>query len=271
MEEKLSKLFQPKKILGQHFLIDKKALSKIIQSAELSPQDIILEIGPGLGQLTFALAPKVKKIIAIEKDKRLFEILKEKTKKRKIKLILGDILKIFPEKLPLKTQKYKVVANIPYYLTSNLIRRLLEAKNPPQLIVLLVQKEVAQRICAKPPQMNLLAVAVQYLAQPKIIAYVSKKSFWPRPQVDSAILKIIPQRKKLVQKRKKFFQIVKAGFVHPRKLLLNNLAQELKINKEKLVQIFTQLGFDLKLRAEALSVGEWEKLAQKLSLDKFKV
>jgi len=263
---------RPIKYLGQHFLIDQKVLQKIIQTADLMKKDTVLEIGPGLGTLTLELAKKAGQVIAVEKDKRMCQILKEILKDYKnVEIIQGDILKIFKD-CPWRRrqgQSLKIVANIPYYLTSPLIRKFLESSNPPQEMILLIQKEVAQRICAQPPKMSLLAIAVQFYAQPKIITYVSKKSFWPQPKVDSAIIKIVPHpfvilndseessRKQLTNK---FFNLVKAGFASPRKQLANNLSKNLKIDKEKIKKALTKIGLDPKSRAENLSVGDWEKL-----------
>lgn len=276
--------FQPNKRLGQHFLISKKMLQRIIQTANLSKKDIVLEIGPGLGTLTQELAQRAKKVIAVEKDKRMVEILKDVLKDHQnIEIIHGDILKILrdcPSDTVLLFQKdcirgtvpYKIVANIPYYLTSPLIRLLLESKNPPQEMVLLIQKEVAQRICAKPGKMSLLAVAIQFYSQPKIISYVSKKSFWPQPKVDSAIIKITPlslrgatrQLARSDEAISKFFQIVKAGFSSPRKQLVNNLYQKLNLDREKIKAALTQCRLDIRVRAANLRVEDWINLSSLL-------
>lgn len=270
---------EPSKRLGQNFLIDKNILKKIIKAADLKPNDIVLEIGPGLGVLTFELAKKTKKVIAVEKDPKISEVLKKNLKNySNIDIVQGDILKIsnfkflFPEQTQnskFKTKKnYKVVANLPYYITSPLIRKFLEAKNQPKETVLMVQKEVAQRICAQPPKMNLLAVSVQFFAEPKIISYVSKKSFWPRPKVDSAILKIIPHKKSLkknINFQKRFFKIVKAGFSQPRKQLLNNLSKELKLTKEEVKAWLLENKLNSKQRAETLNLKDWINLAKKYS------
>ncbi len=255
---------RPNKRLGQHFLISQKVLQKIIQTAELSKNDIVLEVGPGLGVLTKQLAQKAKKVMAIEKDEKIVEILKETLKIYKnIEIIHGDILRSdLCKGRTSDLKKYKLVANIPYYLTSPLIRLFLESKNPPQLMVLLIQKEVAQRICVQPPKMNLLAVAVQFYAQPKIISYVSKKCFWPQPKVDSAIIKIIPGRPAIngQKARQKFFQIVKAGFSSPRKQLANNLVQKLNLERSKIKKALTECGLNPQVRAEDLRVEDWLNL-----------
>jgi 16S rRNA (adenine1518-N6/adenine1519-N6)-dimethyltransferase len=260
----------PSKKLGQSFLIDKKVLKKIVEAAELSKNDTVLEIGPGIGNLTIELAKRVKKVIAVEKDKRMIEILKEGLKEERIdnvKIINEDILKFLPS-FKSKTP-YKVVANIPYYLTSRLIRNLLEAKRGPKLIVLMVQKEVAQRICAKPPKMNLLAVSVQFFAKPEIVSFVLKKSFWPRPKVDSAIIKIKPLidgDRELIN-AELFFKVVKAGFLHPRKQIINNLSEGLKIEKEKIKNWLLENGIQPEQRAETLSIEDWIKLGKTYKME----
>jgi len=264
------------KHLGQNFLTDKDVLKKIITAAELKPDDIVLEIGPGTGILTFELAKKVKGVIAIEKDKRMCEILENELNVRNVRnvqIVNADILKIFPPEADqpwagneFSMTNYKIVANIPYYLTSPLIRKFLEAGNQPKLMVLMVQKEVAQRICpprrarssgeagAKPPKMSLLSIAVQFYAEPKIIAYVSKNSFYPVPKVDSAILKIEPRMNANLEpnERELFFKLVKQGFSAKRKMLKNNL----KINGE----ILEKINLNPKIRPEELSVSDWIKL-----------
>jgi len=191
---------RPSKGLGQNFLIDKNVLKKIIGAADLNKNDVVLEVGPGIGTLTQELAKNAKKVIAVEKDKIMIKILGETLKDYKnIEIINGDILRILNFKFSILNQNlisqfsnYKVVSNIPYYLTSPLIRKFLESDNKPSEIILMVQKEVAQRICSKPPDMSLLAVSVQFYADVKIISYVSKNCFLPVPKVDSALIKIVP-------------------------------------------------------------------------------
>ncbi len=254
---------KPNKLLGQNFLIDKNIIKKIINAAQIEPEDIILEIGPGKGKLTRQLIKKAKKVIAVEKDPRLTNFLKQEFQnEKKLKIIEADILKFLKS---WAEKKYKVVANIPYYLTSCLIRLLLESSNPPKKIILLIQKEVAQRICAKPPSMSLLAVSVQFYAQTEIIAYVKRQAFWPQPKVDSAIIKITPLAKKYSENFiSNFFSLVKAGFSQPRKQLKNNLYQKLKINREKILASLAQIGINPEQRAETLSLEKWLILTDKL-------
>ena len=252
----------PLKRLGQNFLIDKNVFQKIIKAASLSKNDVVLEIGSGIGNLTLQLAEKVKKVVAIEKDKRMCEILKEVLRNLDIKnveVINKDILKINTRYV-----KYKLVANLPYYITSPIIRKFLEMKNQPREMVLMVQKEVAKRICAKPPKMSILAVSVQFYAKPEIISFVSKKSFWPQPKVDSAIIKITPSRLTSTTNFNPllFFKIVKAGFSHPRKQLINNFSKKLKINKEKIKTWLLRNKIKPTQRAETLTLKEWLNLTK---------
>jgi 16S rRNA (adenine1518-N6/adenine1519-N6)-dimethyltransferase len=255
---------KPNKFMGQNFLIDENVLNKIVETADIKSDDIILEVGPGLGILTTELAERAKRIIAVEKDKELCEILKNILTAQNIinvEIVHGDILQLQQIQ---KLQRYKIVANIPYYLTSPLIRKFLEANNKPDEIILMIQKEVAQRICAKPPKMSLLSVAVQFYAKPEIIALVSKNCFYPAPKIDSAIIKIIPQANTNYDKSdrkidtEKFFRLVKTGFSAKRKMLFNNLKSEFQSSNVK--SILKNIGLNPNCRAENLSIDDWIKL-----------
>lgn len=253
---------RPSKKLGQNFLIDKKIVQKIIKTVNLGSQDNILEIGPGIGTLTYDLAKKAKKVIAVEKDSKMIEILKETLKDlNNIEIIQGDILSV--EDLNLKIKNFKVVGNIPFYLTAPVIRKFLEFKHPSKEMILVVQKEVGKRICAKPPRMSLLAISVQFYAEAKIISYISRGAFWPRPKVDSAIIKIISKkqtnRPAFVDL---FFKIVKAGFSQPRKQLINNLSKKLQIDKEKVKNWLLKNDIKPAQRAETLTIKNWLKLTK---------
>jgi len=276
---------KPRKHLGQNFLINKDILSEIINTADLTKNDIVLEIGPGLGILTKELAKKAKKVIAIEKDEKLVKILKKELSHLKdVEIVEGDILKFNIQYL-VSNKYYKVVANLPYYITSPVIRKFLEEGNPPpstkvstfvktsadrsggrpKLMVLMVQKEVAERICAKPPDMSLLSVAVQFYSQAKIVKIVKKESFWPSPKVDSAIIKLttnnLPRwqagRQLTTINTNLFFKIVKAGFSQPRKQLKNNLKKIFGKDTEKILK---QSKIETTRRAETLSIDEWLKI-----------
>ena len=250
----------PSKTMGQNFLVHALTLTKIIEAADLGPSDTVLEVGPGLGTLTQALAQKAKKVIAVEKDRAMAEILKETLKDYKnVEIIQGNALNY-----SLQTTHYKLVANLPYYITSPVIRLFLEAKNPPTSMVLMVQKEVAQRICAKPPHMSILAVSVQFYAKAQIISYVSKECFWPKPKVDSAIIKITPWDTNIDVPADTFFTIVKAGFAHPRKQLAGNLATGLAIDKSAVQQWLLKNNLQPTQRAETLAIQDWVNLTNTL-------
>lgn len=261
--KKLIRKYQifPSKRWGQHFLIDRSVLRKILEASDLQSRDIVLEIGPGIGNLTQELAKRVKKVIAIEKDPKMVEILREVLKEFKnVKIIKEDILKINLQSKILNLKSYKVVANLPYYITSPVIRKFLEEPvRRPQVIILMVQKEVAQRICST-KKMSLLALSIQFYAKVKIVSYVSKKSFWPKPKVDSAIIKIAPRVNKYIADelfKKRFFRIVKAGFSQPRKQLLNTLSKGLKLEKEKIKTWLLKNKIKPRERAETLNLKNW--------------
>lgn len=258
---------QPNKRLGQNFLISQKALRKIIESAELKKDDVILEIGPGIGTLTQELAKKVKKVFAIEKDSGMREILEETLKNFKnVEVIIGDALETENTQYKILNTNYKIVANLPYYITSPVIKKFLETENPPELMVLMVQKEVGQRICAKPPNMSLLAVSVQFYAKPEIIGYAPKTAFWPSPKVDSAIIKIFDiknQKSKVhIKNQKLFFLIAKAGFAHPRKQIIGNLSGKLNLERKTVEKWLQKSNIKPEQRAETLEIRDWLNLAE---------
>lgn len=256
--------------LGQHFLIDKGVLKDIIEAADLKKKDIVLEVGPGIGTLTKELAEKAKKVIAVEKDVKMMEILKDTLKDfNNIEVVSGDILEISDTRYKILDTKYKLVANLPYYITSPVIRKFLESTEVcPPTMVLMVQKEVAQRICSEPPDMSLLAVSVQFYAKPEIIRYVSKSSFWPQPKVDSAVIKISP----LIQQKSTltplFFKIVRTGFSHPRKQLINNFSTGFVTDRQQVEQWLINNRINPSQRAETLSVEDWINLTKSFKLEK---
>lgn len=265
---------KPKKTLGQNFLINEGIYRKITTALEIKVNDNVIEIGPGLGTLTELLAANRANIFAIEKDDKLAEYLKTKFANQKnVTIINEDIRKFNPDRLNLLSEveplkHYKVVGNIPYYLTSHLIRTIFEQWPTPQLIVLMIQKEVAQRICAKPPHMSLLAVWVQYYAHSKITSYVSKNSFWPSPEVNSAVIRLTPKTQTGTDLTRtdmdQFFRIVKSGFAGKRKQLGNNLARGLKLPKNIMEEKLRSAGIDPQRRAETLTLNEWQSIATML-------
>jgi len=256
-----------KKSLGQNLLKDKNQIRKIVEFSGINKKDTILEIGPGLGALTLEMAPKVKKVICVETDREMASSLNATLKEngiKNVKIINDDILSSFKdEKLNVPgIKKYKVVANIPYYLTSFLIRNLLEIKNLPEDIFLIIQKEVGERICSKPGNMSILSVAVQYYASPKILMTIPRGCFVPSPKVDSVLIRITP---KGIKKDEQFFKTVKAGFSHPRKQLIGNLSAELGIDREIIKKWLSDNNLKPGERAEVLSVEQWLNLTKHLS------
>jgi len=260
-----------RKALGQHFLIDSEVLETIISIAELKSDDVILEIGPGLGILTAELVRYAGRVIAIELDDKLATTLTKTLQNfNNISIINRDVLQIEPadiikEEKPKFSQliddplKYKLVANLPYYITAPVLRHFLETAVKPQLIVLMVQKEVAEVIAAKPGKMSMLSVSVQYYGEPRIIRYVPADCFYPEPEVDSAILQILPYTKPAVKvsDEKGFFKLVRAGFTTPRKQIANSFSQGLDIVKPEAQTLLVNAGIAPQRRAETLTLEEW--------------
>lgn len=266
----------PNKTLGQNFLIKKHTLGKILSAAELLPTDTVVEVGPGIGTLTRELALLSKHVFAVEKDPAMVHILsKTIADLPSVEIICADILTL-DTKHPSTTlwankilnTPYKVVSNLPYYITSPIIRMFLEAENQPEFLVLMVQKEVAKRICAKPPDLNLLACSVQFYAEPKIMAIVPKSAFWPQPGVDSAILKITPRTTPFKIVPQLFFRVLKAGFSQPRKQLLNNLSSGLSLSREQTLSWLSSCDITPTQRAETISLSQWVLLATKTPMPK---
>jgi len=248
-----------RKGLGQHFLIDEEVLKRIVTAAELSASDVVLEIGPGLGVLTRELASKAGRVIAIELDSKLAAILKETLASfNNVAIVNADILEIDPAQIPAQTG-YKVVANLPYYITSAVLRRFLEASLKPKTMVVMVQKEVAEAIVAEPGQMSLLSVSVQFYGKPEIVDFVPAHCFYPPPEVDSAILRIdlYPQPAVAVADEKSFFELVRAGFTASRKQIVNSLAQGLGMPKTEVLSLLTKANIIAQRRAETLTLAEW--------------
>ena len=249
----------PNKDLGQHFLTDRNVLEKMIETADLKKNDIIVEVGPGLGIMTKELAKTAKKVHAVEIDPKIAEILNTTCiKYRNINIVRGDIKDFDPKGIG----RYKVVANLPYYITSPVIKKFLEERNKPETITVLIQREVAERICAKPGRMSILAIAVQFYGQPEIKELVSPMAFFPSPKVYSAILKIKVFKKPLFEDidTKMFFRLVKAGFGEKRKMLSNSMSGGLGIDKEMTEKLLREAGVEPMLRAERLSLDDWRRM-----------
>jgi len=264
---------KPARSRGQNFLIQESIYQKIIKASDLCKSDTVLEVGPGLGFLTIELAKKVKQVIAVEIDKKLVEVLQNRLQEEGIKnveVINMDILEVsnskfqIPKKsqtLNLKSKNYKIVANLPYNISSRFIRKFLaEADSKPKLMVLMLQAEVAERLIAKPGQMSLLSVSAQMYADIEKIAKVSAGCFWPKPKVESSIIKLRIKNYELQINETKFFKLVRAGFSAKRKQLQNNLAKILKIDKEKIEKILIENNLPPKVRAQELSPNNWQNI-----------
>lgn len=277
----------PKKSLGQNFLVDGAHLARIVAAADLAPTDLVLEIGPGHGVLTQPLAEQAAGVAAVELDDRLIApLLATFSTRANVMILHGDILELdpgtvidtlaahlaaascLPPSIPAQQTPYKVVANLPYYITSAVLRQLLETGRPPDKLVVLVQLEVAQRICAMPGHMSLLAVSVQYYAKPHFVHKVPAGAFRPAPKVDSAILVLDRRTTPAVSVAPEpFFRIVRAGFGQKRKQLLNSLAAGLSIPKDTVKPALNHANIDPTRRAETLTLTEWESLCHALDID----
>ncbi len=246
----------PKKSLGQHWLADEQALFAMCDAVNVGPTDTVLEIGPGLGTLTQLLVQRAKKVIAVEFDSTLAHQLSSRVPANNLEVIEADILRFDVTKLP---PHYKVVANIPYYLTSNLLRVLCESANPPQSMALLMQKEVAERAVALPGDMSMLSISVQFYCEASLGMVVPAVLFTPPPKVDSQILILQYRNKPLFDgvDSKILFRIIKAGFSQKRKKLRSSLSAGLRLSKQQIEDLLQQSGVDPSARPQELSLKEW--------------
>lgn len=261
-----------RKGLGQHFLIDGEVLEAILATAGLTPTDTVIEVGPGLGIMTAELARRAGWVIAIELDNKLADILRKTLSYDNVVILNEDVLGTDPAALlqgrapdfPAALRPYKVVANLPYYITSPVLRHFLGASVKPEVMVVMVQKEVAEAIAAGPGKRSLLSISVQFYGRPEIMHHVAANSFYPAPQVDSALLRIelYPRPAVAVDDVQSFFETVRAGFVNPRKQLANSLAQGLGLPKADITNLLTEAGIAPQRRAETLTIEEWARLYQ---------
>jgi 16S rRNA (adenine1518-N6/adenine1519-N6)-dimethyltransferase len=263
-----------RKGLGQHFLVNSGVLKKIIRAADLTPSDLILEVGPGLGVLTRELVEQSGYVIAVELDPHMVDLLhKTLADHENYSIINKDVLQVEPLDLVCQEkghfppsitdpESYKLVANLPYYITQPIIRHFCEARLKPRTMVIMVQKEVAKNITAAPGDLSILAVSVQFYGRPQIIDYVPARNFYPAPKVDSAIVKIdlYPQPPVAVTSESHFFKIVRAGFSAARKQVANSLAQGLDIPKAEVLFLMQKEGINPQKRAETLTLEEWARL-----------
>ena len=255
---------KPQKGLGQNFLNDPAVLARVVDAAQIQPGDTVLEVGPGLGSLTHMLAEHASRVVAVELDNHLVAVLEEILQPYpNVELVSADILEIklsdfFTE------PGWLAVANIPYYITSALLRHLLEAKTPPTRLVLTVQKEVAERICASAGEMNLLALSVQVYGKPSIAGKIPAGAFYPVPKVDSAVVRVdlYPEPLFPPDQLDQFFKLTKAGFSQKRKTLHNALSGGMHWDKARTGEVLTEAGIDPKRRAQTLSIEEWGELVK---------
>ncbi len=275
---------RPQKKFGQHFLTDPRILESIADAADLAPTDTVLEIGPGLGHLTRVLARRAGRVVAVEVDRALaVKLTDEFALQPNVSIIQGNFLDIAPvnwiqrhgntiagagSTIPAPVSlPFKVVANLPYYITSAILRHLLEAEQKPQVIVVMVQRQVAQRMVARPPDMNLLAVSVQFFAQPRIVRTIAAGAFYPPPKVDSAVVRldVFEQPRLSADAAARFFEIVRAGFGGRRKQLRNALTRGLSIDSGSIAAALLRAKIQPSRRAETLTLDEWLALQRALS------
>jgi 16S rRNA (adenine1518-N6/adenine1519-N6)-dimethyltransferase len=253
---------KPQKGLGQNFLTDQTALQRVVDAAHIQTEDAVLEVGPGLGSLTHLLAQNARRVVAVELDAHLVDALEDILQPYdNVELVSADILEVDLSRF-FSQPGWLAVANIPYYITSALLRHLLEAEHPPARLVLTVQKEVAERICAQPDNMNLLALSVQVYGQPEITNKIPAGAFYPVPKIDSAIVRVelFPEPFIPEHQLDTFFTLIKAGFSQKRKTLQNAISGGMHWDKAKTGRILTQAGIDPRRRAQTLSLDEWQQI-----------
>ncbi|MDO8261163.1 MAG: 16S rRNA (adenine(1518)-N(6)/adenine(1519)-N(6))-dimethyltransferase RsmA [Candidatus Magasanikbacteria bacterium] len=260
---------KPARSKGQNFLVDESVYDDIVTAAEIGKDEVVMEVGPGLGFLTEKLAEVAKKVVTVELDDKLFGLLDARLREKgqeNIEAINMNVLDFNIEEWEYK-KNYKIVANLPYNITSVFLRKFLSAKNQPKSLVLMLQKEVAERIAARPGKMSLLAVSVQFYADAEIVLKVGREKFWPSPEVDSAVIKIIAKNKinKTIDE-KSFFRLVKFGFSSKRKMLKNNLASGFHLSQDEVMEKIKKAGFGEKVRAQELGVEDWCKLQNEFKL-----
>ncbi|MHB1134774.1 MAG: 16S rRNA (adenine(1518)-N(6)/adenine(1519)-N(6))-dimethyltransferase RsmA [Chloroflexota bacterium] len=255
--------FRPRKKLGQNFLVDEDILDGIAEAADLTPADEVLEVGPGLGTLTLRLARRAGRLVAVELDDDLVRIVRETVAGTgNVTVVHQDILKFDPSRY-FAPRAYKMIGNLPYYVTSPTLRHFLENPSPPSLLLLMIQREVADRLLARPGELSLLAISVQLYAEPRLVRLVDAGAFYPSPKVDSAVIRldVLPQPAVAVD-TDHFFAVVSAGFSQPRKQLHNSLAQRFWMRPGQSTELLHEAGIDPKRRAQTLALEEWAELTQ---------
>ncbi|MGB4595439.1 MAG: 16S rRNA (adenine(1518)-N(6)/adenine(1519)-N(6))-dimethyltransferase RsmA [Anaerolineaceae bacterium] len=262
---------RPKKSLGQNFLADPNGLLKVIDAAEISAEDSVLEIGAGLGSLTILLAQKAKIVTAVELDNSLIAPLKEGLEGfDNVKLVEGDVLKLSPETL-MDQPGYLVVANIPYYITSAIIRHLLSATSKPTRMIMTIQKEVAERILARDGKHSLLSLSVHVFGKPELVSIIPSGCFYPSPDVDSAVIRIRLYAEPLIRldAMEDFFKLAHAGFSQKRKTLRNSLSAGLQISTQSGEALLENAGISPQRRAETLTIEEWRRLTEEFEHSRY--
>jgi len=255
---------RPNKAFGQNFLVDRAILQRIIEAAEIEPTDQVLEVGAGTGVLTRELAKHARRVVAVELERDMLALLTKTTGEfRNVELLARNLLYLDPQEV-FEQEPYKLVANLPYYITAPTFRHFLESGNAPRLLVVMVQYEVAQRIVAGPGDLSLLGVSIQFYGQPKIIAHVPARAFYPAPKVDSAILRVDVRKQVPLtpEQRDSFFRLVQAGFAERRKQLHNSLTHHLHQKNEEVRASLMAANIDPSRRAETLSIEDWLRLWQ---------
>lgn len=252
----------PRKALGQHFLVSKGVVAMIMKAAEIAPEETVVEVGPGLGILTRELVQQAERVIAVEMDVGLASALEEGLADAgNLQVVQADARDVDVAALTDGTS-YKLVANLPYYVASPILRHFLESSHPPTVAVVMVQREVARNMVAQPGDMSLMSVGVQLFGKPRIVGYVRPESFYPRPKVTSAVVRIqvYPKPAVEVEDTGAFFTVVRAGFSTPRKQLRNSLANGLAVLPEQARSLLESAGIDPRARAETLRLEQWGAL-----------
>jgi 16S rRNA (adenine1518-N6/adenine1519-N6)-dimethyltransferase len=247
---------KPNKSLGQHFLVDQPSLEAIVDAAAVTMHDAVLEIGPGLGVMTRPLTRQADQVYAVETDHMLADLLRRDAPDN-LHVIEEDILQFDLSTLP---PGYKVIANIPYYLTAKIFRLLIDGTNRPAVLSVLIQKEVAERIVARPGQLSILALSIQYYGHPEIVRIVERHKFWPPPQVDSAVLRIVVTGPAFEADPDRLFRLIKAGFGEKRKQLKNSLGGGLNLSPDFAAGLLSKAKLPATARAQELSLKDWERL-----------
>jgi 16S rRNA (adenine1518-N6/adenine1519-N6)-dimethyltransferase len=262
-------LLRANKALGQHLLVDRSALRAVVTAADLRPDDAALEVGAGPGALTVELARRVRRVVAVELDRAILPVLRETTAPfPNVEILERNLLNVAPEEV-FGAEPYKLVANLPYYITAATLRHFLEARNPPLLLVVMVQREVAERMVAGAGAMSLLSLSVQFFGQPRIVAQIPASAFYPPPKVDSAIVRVDTRPTPLLPaaERDRFFMLAHAGFGEKRKQLHNSLARRLDVDPERIHRWLSAAQIEPTRRAQALSLEEWLRLTASSLVD----